>query len=142
MLHGVRKRVGKVFHKDEIPSTFEAMTAALNRTVDALRAGGWIAAESEAKVRLCLEEALVNAIRHGNNLDEARKVTVELAEAGDCCTIKIRDEGVGFCPDEVADPKSEQLGGRGVCLMRHFMDRVFFNRKEHCLELALRRKAS
>lgn len=112
----------------------------LDSALNALRSAGYISGKREPEVRLCLEEALVNAIRHGNGLVADRKVRIELLEAADgTCNIRIQDEGKGFSPDEVATPKTEQLGGRGICLIRHFMDCVRFNRSEHCFEMALRR---
>lgn len=119
------------------------MGGVLDDALAALRAEGFLSGAREPEVRLCLEEALVNAIRHGNGLDADRKVRLELREAADgCCTIRIHDEGVGFTPEDVAAPRQEQLGGRGICLIRHFMDCVKFNRRDHCFEMALRRQAS
>lgn len=125
----------------EFPSTFDAMGEVLEDSLATLRREGYVSGNREPEVRLCLEEALVNAIRHGNRLDADRKVRLELHEQPDgCCTIRIHDEGKGFSPDDVAAPKTEQHGGRGICLIRHFMDCVGFNRHDHCFEMALRRQ--
>ena len=116
------------------------MVNGLDSALGALRSAGYVSDTREPEVRLCLEEALVNAIRHGNGLIPERKVRIELQECSNgTCTIRIHDEGKGFSPDAVASPKTEQLGGRGICLIRHFMDCVGFNSNDHCFEMALRR---
>jgi serine/threonine-protein kinase RsbW len=78
--------------------------------------------------RLALEEALVNAIKHGNDNDPDKKVRIECHIATDRFTIEIEDEGPGFEPEDVPDPTAEENlekpSGRGIMLMRAFMTRV------------------
>ena len=82
-------------------------------------------------IRLALEEALVNAIKHGNRLDCRKKVHVELHVHHDRIVIGIADEGPGFNPDQVADPLAaenlERPSGRGLLLMRHYMTEVNYH---------------
>ncbi len=82
-------------------------------------------------VHLATEEALVNAIYHGNDSDEAKRVHVVCRLSGDRIRIEIGDEGGGFDPAALPDPTTnDQLHvpcGRGVMLMRAFMSRVEFN---------------
>ncbi|HPO17005.1 MAG TPA: ATP-binding protein [Candidatus Hydrogenedentes bacterium] len=139
-VYGVYNGVIKPFFKAECPSTFEAMEACMEKTMGALHQHGQIARDDEPWMRLCLEEALVNAIRHGNHCEPKRKVKIELANSQDSCTIRVYDEGAGFCPDQVAPPDCDQLGGRGVCLIRHFMDQVAYNCDKHRLEMTYHRK--
>lgn len=135
--------MAKTLFSAEFPSTFDAMGGILDAAIASLKGAGHVGDAREPEVRLCLEEALVNAIRHGNGLDAQRMVRLELREAADGqCMIRIHDEGMGFTPDEVCPPKLEQLGGRGICLIRHFMDCVGFNRRDNCFEMALKRQAS
>lgn len=56
------------------------------------------------RIRLALEEALINAIKHGNQLDRAKTVTVSYRVVGDRFEVHIRDEGPGFDPGDVPDP--------------------------------------
>lgn len=128
------------FFKESFPSNFEEMPGVLDRTVQAMRDRGYVSGENEACMRLCVEEALVNAVRHGNKCDERLQVTVELADEGDHCAIRVADEGEGFCPDNVQLPDTESLGGRGVCLIRHFMDKVCYNPAKKCLEMHVRKR--
>jgi len=81
-------------------------------------------------IRLALEEALVNAIKHGNNLDKSKKVHIAYGVDEQRFDIRIRDEGPGFDPQDVPDPTAvenlERPCGRGLMLMRHYMNKVSF----------------
>jgi len=82
-------------------------------------------------VHLTLEEAFLNAVKHGNKMDPSKKVKVDYAVDEDKIEISITDEGSGFQPDEVADPRFGpglyQPGGRGLLLMNSYMDTVRYN---------------
>jgi serine/threonine-protein kinase RsbW len=79
-------------------------------------------------IRLALEEALVNAIKHGNQMDRTKKVHVRFRILLDRFDIGIADEGPGFNPCEIPDPLAdenlERPCGRGLFLMRHYMSEV------------------
>jgi serine/threonine-protein kinase RsbW len=79
-------------------------------------------------IKLALEEALVNAIKHGNQMDPDKKVHVRFAVNDRQFEIHIADEGPGFNPDDVPDPTDpenlERPCGRGLLLMRGFMTHV------------------
>lgn len=129
------------FFSEEFPSNFEDMTATLDRAVSALLEGDWILVSHIPCIRLCLEEALVNAVRHGNQGDASRRVLLVMSSRGDECVIQVSDEGDGFRVDDVALPEGDQMGGRGICLIRHYMEHVTFDSSAHCLEMSFRRKA-
>jgi serine/threonine-protein kinase RsbW len=82
-------------------------------------------------VHLTLEEAFLNAVKHGNKLDPAKKVMVDFSVSKEKLEITITDQGCGFKPDNVADPRfGENLfkpGGRGLLLMNSYMDVVKYN---------------
>jgi serine/threonine-protein kinase RsbW len=82
-------------------------------------------------VHLTLEEAFLNAVKHGNKLDPTKKVKVDYSVDEDKVEISITDEGNGFQPDDVADPRFGpglyQPGGRGLLLMNSYMDMVRYN---------------
>jgi len=82
-------------------------------------------------IRLELEEALVNAIKHGNQLDRNKSVRVTYRVVPERFDILIADEGTGFDPSDVPDPTAvenlERPCGRGLMLMRHYMTDVAFN---------------
>jgi len=82
-------------------------------------------------VRLALEEALVNAIKHGNQMDRTKKVRIAYRFVSERFEIQITDEGNGFDPEDVPDPTAienlERPCGRGLMLMRHYMTEVTYN---------------
>lgn len=82
-------------------------------------------------ISVAVRESVANAIKHGNRNDDSKNVHVEFtATFGDSpeLSIRVRDEGHGFDPEEVADPLApENLlkgSGRGIFLIRSFMDDV------------------
>ncbi|HZZ29526.1 MAG TPA: ATP-binding protein [Pirellulales bacterium] len=79
-------------------------------------------------IHLAVEEALVNAIRHGNGSDSSKHVHVACKLSPHRLLLEITDEGAGFDPTLVPDcTQSENLqrpGGRGIMLMRNYMSRV------------------
>lgn len=82
-------------------------------------------------VKLALEEALNNAIKHGNGFDAAKTVEVRAKIDGEKIEVTIIDQGTGFnpagVPDPTADENLEKPCGRGIMLMRAYMDEVQFN---------------
>ena len=84
-------------------------------------------------VHLTLEEAFLNAVKHGNKMDPTKKVKVEYTVDAEKVDISITDEGNGFEPESVADPRfGEKLfepGGRGLLLMNSYMDIVEYNER-------------
>ena len=81
-------------------------------------------------IKLALEEVLCNAIKHGNRNDPSKNVTVRYAVTSEMAVVIVRDEGCGFIPDNVPDPTSlDRLplpDGRGIMLLRAYMDKVEF----------------
>jgi len=82
--------------------------------------------------RLALEEALVNAIKHGNKLDPKKKVIVEARVTRDRVEIEVEDEGPGFVRTSVPDPTAEEnlckCSGRGILLIEAYMNSVDWSR--------------
>lgn len=96
-------------------------------------------------IHLAIEEALVNAIKHGNGDDPVKCVQVEFRLAQDVVQIEITDQGSGFDPASIPDPTDaehlEMPNGRGIMLMRSFMSRVAFNRTGNGVLLEKERSA-
>ena len=88
-------------------------------------------------VHLALEEAFLNAVKHGNKMDSSKDVKIEYSVDFDKVEISLTDEGDGFEPASVADPRyGEDLyrpGGRGLLLMNSYMDVVKFNERGNSL---------
>jgi len=94
-------------------------------------------------VHLAMEEALVNAIKHGNRCDSSKSIHVICELSHERLQVKIRDEGAGFDPDAVPDcTKQDRLEmpcGRGVLLMRSFMSSVEFHDNGNCVVMTKKR---
>jgi serine/threonine-protein kinase RsbW len=88
--------------------------------------------DSRHWVCVAIRESVINAIKHGNHNDTSKHVFVEFETASHVeapkLMIRVRDEGEGFDPETIADPlAAENLlksGGRGIFLIRSFMDDV------------------
>jgi serine/threonine-protein kinase RsbW len=78
------------------------------------------------KIGIAVRECMVNAVVHGNRYNARKKVQVKISRTADRLTIVITDQGDGFDPDAVPDPLANEnllrFSGRGVMLMRAFMD--------------------
>jgi serine/threonine-protein kinase RsbW len=83
-------------------------------------------------VHLAMEEAIVNAIKHGNKLDTSKTVSVEYDVSPEKIDISVTDEGRGFDPETVDDPRLVEniykMGGRGVLLIKSYMDEVEYSK--------------
>jgi serine/threonine-protein kinase RsbW len=83
-------------------------------------------------VGVAVRESVINAIKHGNAGDARKRVHVEFtpleAESPRGLSVRVRDEGTGFDPSHLPDPLAPEnilkSSGRGIFLIRSFMDRV------------------
>jgi len=84
-------------------------------------------------VHLAIEEAFVNAVKHGNKMDPHKTVTVDYTVDGEKVEIAVRDEGGGFDPQSIPDPRvGENLyrpEGRGLLLMSAYMHVFEYNER-------------
>jgi len=86
-------------------------------------------------VSVAIRESVINAIKHGNRNDASKRVFVEFeTNGGDVpeLSIRVRDQGEGFDPTKLADPLAPEnllkSSGRGIFLIRNFMDDVQLQR--------------
>ena len=90
-------------------------------------------------VHLTLEEAFLNAVKHGNKMDPSKKITVDYSIDDNKIEISITDQGPGFLPEDVDDPRfGENLfkpGGRGLLLMNSYMDMVKYNEQGNSVSM-------
>lgn len=112
--------------------------AFLERLSAELAAQSWPEKDRFA-IRLSLEEALVNAHKHGHQADATKPICVRDRIQADAFLAEVEDQGPGFNPHEIPDPtEAEYLNrpcGRGVFLMRHYMTWVRFNERGNCVTL-------
>jgi serine/threonine-protein kinase RsbW len=99
---------------------------------------------------VAVRESVINAIKHGNAGDEGKRVHVEftpLATEPSGLTIRVRDEGPGFDPEELPDPLAPENvlkpSGRGIFIIRSFMDEVDLRRApEGGMEMVMVKRAA
>ena len=98
----------------------------VDAVIDALSKEGLLRPEEEdAQVTLCIDEAMANAMEHGNRFDPRKKVRVRAFVAPGRWGVLVEDEGGGFAESEIPSGTDAELGhGRGILLMRTFMDGV------------------
>jgi serine/threonine-protein kinase RsbW len=106
--------------------------AAVSRLLEALVAHNCVNGQCSA-VEVALREALANAILHGNEKNARKKVELDCLKHDDgSVTLVVRDEGEGFDPASIPDPTLPEniynASGRGIYLIRSFMDEVRFRR--------------
>lgn len=93
---------------------------------------------------IALYEAIVNSMRHGNCNDPAKKVRVRAEIGFNEARFTITDEGEGFAIDDIANPTDSKnlykSSGRGIYLMKHFMDEVSYNDQGNEVIMVKRRK--
>jgi serine/threonine-protein kinase RsbW len=110
-----------------IPSDLAEVRRIQNEVKDALEARRY-GERDMFHIELALEEALVNAIKHGNQLDLTKVVRVRCVVSESTFEIRIEDEGTGFDPTDVPDPTLpenwERTCGRGIHLIKNFMTSV------------------
>lgn len=115
-----------------IPSSAEAGKKILDEIIRQLEVHDWQPMEVFG-IHLSIEEALVNAIKHGNRYDADKRVLIECQVSAERMQIEIEDEGAGFNPADVPDctddDRLEVPSGRGLMLMRNFMTAVRYNEK-------------
>ena len=116
-------------HQTAIPSDFMEARRILEEIERLLAVEDYDARDRNA-IRLALDEALVNAVKHGNKMDRNKRVRIAYQVTDARFEVTIQDEGAGFNPDEVPDPLAlenlERPSGRGLLLMRHYMSDVVF----------------
>ena len=85
-------------------------------------------------VGIAVREAVINAMKHGNGSDRSKKVGVVLQATPASIKARVKDQGLGFDPDATADPRQAdnvlRTSGRGLLLIRAFVDRVDFKYRE------------
>ena len=113
-----------------VESTSSAIVGVYKRILSELKANKY-KQEDIFAVHLALEEAFINAITHGNKMNSDKEVKIDYSVGLDKFEISMMDEGEGFDPSAVPDPRYGEnlykINGRGLLLMRSYMDVVEFN---------------
>ena len=126
----------------ELPSDLELLGGTVYYLTEELFKHGLISLE-QINVKIALVEALTNAMEHGNKFDPNKKVYVQADFDYEKAVFDIRDEGEGFDFEGLPDPTQKEFlykpRGRGVYMMRQFMDEVIFHPPGNRVTLIKRR---
>lgn len=97
-------------------------------------------------IKLCLEEALINAMKYGNRLRPDLSVELDVEASPEAVRLTVQDQGSGFDVKKLADcTQGENLfrnHGRGVYLIHQLMDEVHYNEKGNRLVMVKSLKKS
>lgn len=92
-------------------------------------------------IAMAVREAAVNAVLHGNAYNPAKQITATFEATSDSMVVRISDQGAGVDPDKLPDPLAPENilrgSGRGIFLIRAFMDEVHFRQLHPGTELTL-----
>jgi serine/threonine-protein kinase RsbW len=109
----------------------------IEEVMEQIKLSGWNSKE-EFAINMALEEALVNAIQHGNSADPTKQVHFFCRLNDQRIYVRIEDEGPGFNPNTIPDPTDSEhiliASGRGVLLIKNFVSRIQWNERGNILE--------
>ena len=112
---------------ERIPSRLENVAPFIREALEKIKILS-LPEEEVFQIKLSLEEAMTNAIRHCNRLNPELFVHVDLDFDKDKIIMEVRDEGAGFDDSRINDPtyqdNAQKPGGRGVFLIRRLMSEV------------------
>ena len=95
------------------------------------------------RAKLLINEVVVNAVKHGNQFDEGKEVSLDIDVCDHRVDIRVEDEGAGFNPEEVPDPRTEdnihRENGRGLFLIQSLADEVSFEQDGRRVCVAIHR---
>ncbi len=120
---------GKVIFQRIIPSDLQIKATTLDELLQVMAQHQvFRETEDEVRMRLCIDEVLVNAIVHGNEHAPDKSVTITAYLSPEKVGVRVEDQGKGFTPKDVPDPDDPESllleGGRGVLIVTSFMDEV------------------
>jgi serine/threonine-protein kinase RsbW len=119
--------VGEKQTRFSISSKIESIDEAVVQTVDFAKDLGF-AEDAIFGIDMAVREAVANAVKHGNKLDESKEVIVSLSDTDEGLEIVVRDYGEGFRVEDVPDPRNPEnllkADGRGILFMQNFVDTV------------------
>ena len=125
----------------ELPNDLRAIERSVDYLMDKAQEVGFDYDRLRLNFRVCLTEALANAMLYGNCRDPRKRVRVEAHLTPREIKVQVTDEGRGFDPRSLLDPTTPtnraRSGGRGIFLIRQLMDRVEFNERGNSIIMVL-----
>ncbi len=143
MRQGDWQPAGEVVFRRSWPSRLDAKQEAMDVVAELLSSRGWVSEEDRSWLVLCLDEAVTNAMIHGNEGDPRLMVDVVVAVDAKRWQIVISDQGSGFSMASVPDPDDPESllleHGRGIRLMRAWLGSLTYYRRGATVVLSRRR---
>ena len=122
----------------QLPSKLESLNL-LENLIETIAEKYDIGPDTYANMMTCLNEVFINAVVHGNKLQEDKKVIINAEADGKRVIWTVTDQGDGFdynaLPDPTAPENLENLTGRGVFIVKQLADQCVFNTKGNEVEL-------
>jgi serine/threonine-protein kinase RsbW len=123
-----------------LPSSLESVNS-VEKTAEEFAARAGFDEDTVPNIVMAVREAAVNAVMHGNAYDPAKQFTASFEANSDALVIRIVDQGPGLDPNSLPDPLAPENilrgSGRGIFLIRAFMDEVHFRQLHPGTELTL-----
>ena len=123
----------------QIASDLKLKNPLIEKIMNILSEKGLLDEEDEVWSRLCLDEIFINAIKHGNKENKDKQVEISLYIDPKVWAIRVKDEGEGFSEDSIPDVDSEDSWelehGRGILLIKSYMDEIWYCDNGSCVQL-------
>ena len=123
-----------------LSSTMESVSE-VESVADKMAEEAGLDEDERFKLTMAVREAAVNAVLHGNAYDAAKQMMASFETTADALIVRIADQGPGLDPDTLPDPLAPENilrgSGRGIFLIRAFMDEVHFRKLHPGTELTL-----
>jgi serine/threonine-protein kinase RsbW len=123
-----------------LPSSLESVDT-LEHTAEDFAARAGFDPDTVPNIVMAVREAAINAVLHGNSYNPQKHITVSFETTSDALVVRIADQGPGFDPGTLPDPLAPENilrgSGRGIFLIRAFMDEVHFRKLHPGTELTL-----
>lgn len=126
-----------------LDSTLESVNKAEETAAQMATSMGF-SEDERFKIAMAVREAAVNAVLHGNAYDPKKKVRLAYEDRAGSLIITVSDEGRGIRPEEIPDPLVPEnllkTSGRGIFLIRSFMDEVQFRSLDPGTEITMTKR--
>lgn len=131
--------MGCLYQEDfSVPSDLSAVKRVERKILSALAEVGY-SADDVFNMRLALDEACINAIKHGNRNDSGKSIHIRVQADRENAQIEVEDEGAGFDYTRILDPRDierlHETGGRGLFLIQQFMEQVNFSSRGNSIRM-------
>ena len=121
---------GTVAYRHSFPSRLDLKQSAIEAVADVLTKEGWVTTEDRPWLVLCLDEAITNAMLHGNEGDPQLPIEIVVAVNDKRWQIAVSDQGTGFPISAIPDPDAPETllleHGRGIRLMRSWLNSLTY----------------